>query len=150
LIRTSLSYCKNIKELFSDIEALNKTLIEGEYGYKITTVIENYHSIFTKFCPFKTGDRVCLSSTPVISREERCGWLGAKHFLVEGAAGTIHSCDYYKDRFRFGVQFDSDSWIHPISKETIKVPDEERGLYTIDENMLVAEFNFLKTFDSDY
>src|ERR1035437_6588033 len=73
---------------------------------------------------FKIGDRVEIAHTPVIDKETAWGWLSGKHFLVEGAKGTIILIDYYNDSFGYSVIFNDESWkdsngvIHPVSQKS--------------------------------
>jgi hypothetical protein len=61
--------------------------------------------------PFRKGDRVVLTETPVINSLESWGWVGSKHFLVKGAKGTVDEIDFYDGQFRAGVIFDDETWV---------------------------------------
>jgi hypothetical protein len=114
---TVLDYLGEINALYTKVEELEKA-IPSSLGYKLKTLLGSYHDIFERFCPYKVGDRVFLNKTPTI--ECGSGWYGSKHFLVKGAAGTIHSRDYCDGKFCFYVEWDDESWmdekgeIHPI------------------------------------
>lgn len=80
---------------------------------------------------FKVGDRVELAITPIITEETAHGWLGSKHFLVEGARGTIHEVEY-RDGFGYSVEFDEESWkdrdgvVHPTTNKHVYHFSEEK------------------------
>jgi len=79
-------------------------------------------------CPFKVGARVRLRETPVISVEKCHGWLGAKHFLVAGALGTVHEVKFYDGLFVIGVVFDDETWMDPNTRELRRT--DHPGIYS--------------------
>lgn len=72
--------------------------------------LESANSIWSR-SPFKVGDLVKLNKTPEITKDKSWGWLGAKHFLVEGALAEVKSRQFYDGKFIFGLMFNDDSWI---------------------------------------
>jgi hypothetical protein len=129
-------YADDLSSAFQKIQDLNHMLSGNEYGYKLTSVIANHNSLFDRFCPFKIGDRVTLLKTPEISDTVAWGWIGSKHFLTEGAIGTIHSVDYYRNLFQFGVQFDDDSWISSSDGIVHPTDVDRRGSFLFSEEWL--------------
>jgi hypothetical protein len=70
-----------------------------------------------------------LKTTPDINPETSWGWMGAKHFLVEGAVATVVDRQFYKGMFRFGLKFDDESWINQHDGSINAVEESKRGVY---------------------
>jgi hypothetical protein len=94
----------------------NAILSGGPLDYYLTELAAAHDLLMTRFAPFKVGDRVELAVTPVINEKTRWGWMGCKHFLIKGAAGTVASSSCGTKGFRFGIIFDEESWISPLDK----------------------------------
>lgn len=77
----------------------------------------------------KRGDRAVLTKTPVIDGKEAWGWMGSKHFLIEGRTGKIASTDCYysfKDNTLckgYGFIPDNQTWINSVDGEEKDVTD---------------------------
>lgn len=85
--------------------------------------------------PFQVGQRVALARTPEITKEKAGGWLHCKHFLVQGAAGTVRCVEFGRGHFSFAVTFDDESWID--SEGTLHPADPARpGHFYFDERDL--------------
>ncbi len=110
----------DLPEIIAGLRAIEKATggPMGEWVYRL----EAANTIWQR-CPFAVGQRVELSVTPVINNREAWGWLGAKHFLVEGAVATVVERQFYEGHFRFGLHFDDESWIHFETKEKHR-PDQ--------------------------
>lgn len=91
--------------------------------------------LFTRFAPFRVGDRVRLTETPEISDKVSWGWLGGKHFLVKGALATVREVNVRDDQFLVGLIFDDDSWVDRDGKRH-PVAEKERGAYTFRERFI--------------
>lgn len=104
-------------------------------GSSLETALEELVYSFDN-CLFKVGDKVKLSTTPVIDNYTNWGWIAHKHFLVEGSIATIHSRGIHKGKFRYGVIFDDESYIHYDTKQTIFVGLDKRSIFTIPEDWL--------------
>ena len=91
-------------------------------------------ALFQKYAPFRVGDRVMLTETPEITAEKSWGWLGAKHFLVRGALGTVVSVDYSDNQFIAGTNWDDDSWVDPYTKEVKNL--DQKSIYVFSEKYL--------------
>lgn len=62
--------------------------------------------------PFHVGQRVALARTPEIGEDST--WRVYRHFLVQGAKGTVQSVDFHAGKFAFFyVTFDDESWVDP-------------------------------------
>src|SRR6267142_5517691 len=78
---------------------------------------------------FKVGDRIELAETPVITDKIAYGWLDSKHFIIEGAKGTVQEISYYKGQFGYSVVLDNESWkdlkdvLHLRSDKRCTIPD---------------------------
>lgn len=108
----------------------------GPLSYYIERAQEYQEALFNKFAPFKIGDRVRLIKTPEINENRFPGWLSSKHFLIEGAVGTVESVDYRDETFCADVVFDNESW---IDSNGTRHPIEENGKHTFlfSEKLLV-------------
>lgn len=100
--------------------------------YQWRYILECANTIWDR-CPFSKGDRVALTKTPDINPDTSWGWMGAKHFLVEGAVATVVDRQFYKGMFRFGLKFDNDSWIHHRDGSINPREENDRGLYYFGE-----------------
>lgn len=87
---------------------------------------------------FKEGDRVELAETPEITEKKSWGWLGSKHYLIEGAKATVMDVSYYKGEFGYTLSIDDESWkdrndvLHPRSDKRCQIPgcDFTHGSHT--------------------
>ena len=127
-----LKTCQKMCEYYKKANEL-LTRYPSEFFFK---KMKGYAEVlFTRFAPFREGDRVMLTKTPVITEQEAWGWLRAKHFLVVGAKGTIESVDFYDGQFKAGIEFDDDSWIDSTDGNARK-KHMEKGIYTFSEDYL--------------
>ena len=99
---------------------------------KIQELIEGLYS----FAKFEVDDRVALNATPKISEEKGWGWLGAKHFLVEGECARVCKIEWRGDlqTFCYHLMFDNESW---LDKNGIPQKVSKTALYYFAENWLV-------------
>ncbi len=114
-------------ELLSQMEKLAIKLPDMRYA------LETANTIWQK-SPFAVGDRVKLARTPEITETHSWGWLGAKHFLVEGAQATIQTREFFNGQFYFGLHFDDESWISHLDG-TKRVPDR-KAIFSFGEDWL--------------
>ena len=102
-----VAYLNAVKAKASELD----NLLSNEFGFKLNEILQNYASLFNRFCPYNVGDRVKLKQTLDIEKDS--GWYGSKHFLVEGAIATVKTCgDYRNNLFFFGLEFDAESYIN--------------------------------------
>lgn len=127
-------YANELSDFYCKVRDLEKA-IPSEFGYKLSSVLSAYYEMFSRFCPFKAGDRVRLTKTPVI--EEGSGWHGSRHFLVEGAIATVRQCDWRKGRFVFDLEFDDESWLDEKG-EIYRVPSDRRRSFSFGESWLIS------------
>lgn len=93
--------------------------------------------LFSPRCaPFQPGDRVRLTKAPKIDKDNRPGWQHCKHFLVEGATGTVDSVDANAKGFNAAVKFDNESWTNSQTGEQTLVKPDDRGLFGFHESFL--------------
>ena len=86
--------------------------------------------------PIKVGARVRLTRTPDITVEKRWGWMGAKHFLVEGALAAVDEVDFSDGKFSAGLCFDDESWIPKCGPDASKPqPVIQRAQYWFVEDV---------------
>jgi hypothetical protein len=133
-VSTVGDYANELNDFYGKIKDLKKA-VPREFGYKLDAVLTAYHEMFSRFCPFKVGDRVQLKKAPKIDKGS--GWSGSQHFLVEGAKATVKSCDWHKNQFVFTLEFDNESWIDSTGKIRPVTP-EHRHVFGFGEGWIVA------------
>jgi len=90
--------------------------------------------LFEKQLPIKKGDRVVLVKAP------KCegNWGQSKHFLIEGALGTVKmvDVDYLMRHWTVYVSFDDESWVPTFDQppqfmkgDKVPVSEEDRHVY---------------------
>lgn len=126
-------YINSTKEVINNVLELNKLLSDQNCKYGIEKLIEYADGLFSK-APFKEGDRVKLIKTPTITNDISWGWLGAKHFLIEGATARVINIDFNKGKFIAGLYFDNETWLSSVDKSEQKV--DRSGLYYFSEDYL--------------
>jgi len=102
--------------------------------YFTKRIKEYIEGLFERFCPFRVGDRVVLSKTPIITKEKSWGWKGSKHFLKKGAAAVIREIDYCRGKFVYGLIFDNETWWDSTNK--IARPINQKHIYTFSEDYI--------------
>lgn len=126
-------YTEDITDTLSRItrerNALYEALGIGFDAISPPTITETYRLLLDVLAgvvanaPLKRGDRVRLINTPVINEQTSPGWRGFKHFLIEGALGTVAFVRFSGHGYRAFVEFDDESWIgeggkiNPIAPE---------------------------------
>lgn len=124
-----MSWDKTVEKVISVGETLNKLdealRSAGDRQWYFKKMAGYTKALFEKFAPFKVEDRVQLTKTPDINPEQSWGWMGAKHFLVKGAKGTVIEVDLDPDALEFTalVEFDEESWI-----PTLDSKDHQKGV----------------------
>ena len=121
---------EHASQIVSALETVRKAVADREHKWHIEKLIVYANGLFER-APFQPGDRVRLSVTPTITTDVRWGWLGAKHFLVAGALGTVHEVDFRDGHFCAGVAWDDESWIRHSTNERVPVDPQKRSLYTL-------------------
>lgn len=116
---------EKLEEQFKEIESLHQHIeaFTKKYNKWSLDKLLSLARFAMTLCPVQVGDRVKLLETPEINETVSWGWLGAKHFLVKGAKGTvvdIDYSDYQNPHFYASIVFDDETWIHPYTKELCK------------------------------
>lgn len=124
---------KDIQDIISGIKTL-EILAQGNLSHW-RYVLDNAFSIW-KRCPFQVGDMVRLSKTPIINEKTSWGWLGSKHFLVQGAVAKVHGRSFYDGQFVFELLFEDESWIDH-NKIIHPVKPEDRGIFSFGESWVI-------------
>jgi len=70
------------------------------------------------FAKFKVGDGVVLGETV---NPLPCAWIPFEHFLIKGSEALVGDIDYDEKGFRYGIEFDAESWIDGKGKEHKKL-----------------------------
>jgi hypothetical protein len=96
----------------------------NEAYYYLTRVLKGAVAI----APYAKGDRVELVATPEINMQDSWGWMASKHFLIEGAAATVHAIELWDKGWSVSLKFDDDSWIDQAGKVN-PIAEERRSLY---------------------
>ena len=127
---------KGIAALMTGVTEADKII--SQIGYKPADKIQELIDGLYSFSTFKERDRVELNKTPVINEKTSWGWIGDKHFLVEGAKATVHGVEWRAKEQTFGylIQFDQDSWIDPITKQLVYREEHEKHLFFFGEGSL--------------
>jgi hypothetical protein len=111
-----------LDRLLAGLEEIGKV---GQVDWWIKRLRE-YREGLMGMCPHQPGDRVVLAQPPKITLEESWGWWPSRHFLIEGAAGTVKEIDWSGGRaghYSCAIDFDDESWIdckgvaQPVSPE---------------------------------
>lgn len=130
-----------VETILSAIGTVRNGIQELESGggdYYLRQLGMYARALFDRFAPFKVGDRVRLRKTPEINVHDSWGWMGSKHFLVEGREGVVREVDYHVDRngnegFFAMVEWDNQTWIDHHGKEQAVV---RPGLFCHGESWL--------------
>lgn len=124
--RNTLRDVEKIREFMNNIDEF--------YNSKKTKAVwdkveQYFHMLFEQIAPFKLNDKVVLIKTPKIDENTRWGWMGSKHFLLEGEKATVCSVDIDKGKWLLGLVFENDSWISHTTNEAILRKSNKRGVY---------------------
>lgn len=92
--------CEKINKLQQEATSVLNRFPDSFFFEKIKGYAE---ALFERFAPFREGDRVMLVKVPEINEKNSWGWMGAKHFLVYGAKGTVKCVDLYKGKFEASI-----------------------------------------------
>jgi hypothetical protein len=122
----------DLQGIINAVEQLEK--VTGGHLGCWKTYLKDANTIWQK-CPYKMGDRVALTKTPIINKNEGWGWLGSKHFLVQGAIATIVERDFHDGHFIFGLHFDDETW---IDNNGNKQPVDRHAMYMFWETYLTS------------
>ena len=91
--------------------------------------LQQYRDALFEMSDFQVGDHAALNRTPEISRTKNFGWIGGKHFLLQGAVAEVVELDWYcgstSGDFQLGVKFEDES----TSLQRTPVPAEKRSLF---------------------
>lgn len=126
-----------LAQVLEHVQELNDVWCEdtrrhGSVPYPMQVALAMVDGLIER-APFHEGDRVSLKRAPEIGPES--GWLGCKHFLVQGAVGTVRTVEFYDSRFTFMVTFDDESWIDAEGK--IRLANKDRpGHFSFSEDYL--------------
>lgn len=130
-----------IRKSHDSFKEISKLLEQGPSDYYFDKLEIMQRMLFDRFSPYKVGDRVRLTRTPEITEEKSWGWLGSKHFLIEGATAVVREIDIRKyksddsGKFVYGLHFDNESWVDKDGQINM-IADDRRALYTFGEDWL--------------
>lgn len=112
----------DFSEIIDNIKALEK-MSHGHLSHW-HCVMRDANTIWDR-CPFKVGDLVMLNKTPEITPEKSWGWMGSKHYLIQGSLARVRERSFYDGRFVFGLLFEDESYkdqegkLHPVGEKHI-------------------------------
>lgn len=107
-----------------------KTGYDCKHGQEkqIKQALRKFKKFIETKSQFKMNERVELAETPFIDEHHSWGWIGSKHFLVEGAKATVEEVSYYNGHFGYDIVVDTESWkdskdvLHPRSDKKCQIP----------------------------
>jgi hypothetical protein len=135
----TIKYVDDLNNIKAKVTELDRLLNAGELGFKLNEVLLTHASLFSRFCPYKVGDRVQLKESLDIPKGH--GWHHCRHFLVKGAVATVKECGYRDDAFIFGLVFDDESDIHYLTGEIVPTEGDQKHLFYLSENKIEAVNN---------
>lgn len=103
------------KQLKEDFLALNKSIkniAKGPDEYYIDILIAAYEELL-RHAEFRVGDEFVLIKK--VDFKNAPGWAGCKHFMKPGATGKVIDVSYNLGGFSYGVEFDDESFVHPVT-----------------------------------
>lgn len=127
-------YDKTIKTAIEDIQKGLDALARGPAGFYVEQLMKRSDLLFSKYCPFKKGDKVALIKDVSTAGTN---WERSQHFLLNGSRGIIAECGISSSgkEFSFDVVFDNESWIDSEGK-TRPVEDDKKHTYRLSESYL--------------
>lgn len=129
---------EQVGKMFSKVDDFIRHFPSENITWYMAKLQEYANGLFER-SPFQKGGRVRLTKTPEINSKVSWGWLGAKHFLVKGAQGTIKTIDYQDGKFRVGVLFDNETWKSSLDNKTYPVKDKSIFLFNEDSLEVFVE-----------
>ena len=131
-----------LKKLLEDISNINKY----DTLYKLEQLEECKKALMT-YAKFKVGEKVKLTTTPIINDSICPGWLCYKHILVKGSEARIEAVDYYKGNFRYSLSFNGADGVFSFYEKDLAPIQKQYGIYTTDT--LVEKIKQLNSDKSD-
>jgi len=101
----------------------------------IKKALRQFKTFIETKAKFKVGDCVELAETPYISESTAHGWLGSKHFLIQGAKATVRDVDFRCNEFGYAIMFDNESW---KDRDGVIHPTKDKHTYFFTEGKLRA------------
>lgn len=99
----AISSTEKILEGFERIKEGVQILGRGPMSHYLEELIACHQLLVTRFTPFRVGDKVRLTKTPVIDGQNSHGWIPYKKNLVAGVEGTISAISVGCGGFVFDV-----------------------------------------------
>jgi hypothetical protein len=96
--------------------------------------IEQAATLFS-MAKWLVGAHVELCLTPRIDEKHAWGWLGAKHFLIEGARASVVEVRFADGAFSYELLFDDESWF-TFDGQCRRTPPHDRVRFTMPEAWL--------------
>ncbi len=115
-----------IREGAALLQAGMEKLQKGPLDYYLEKAAGSVDYLLARFSPFQIGDAVALTETPEISETVAWGWLGAKHFLKEGATGRVASVDCDSLGLIYDVVMDHQTYVYRGEEKPVDRPSSFR------------------------
>lgn len=120
---------EKVREIADDLEKTLRHISTSQLPYYLRELVGAKEFLIRRFSPFKVGDRVELSYTPKIDPQNSWGWMGSKHFLLEGAQAVVEKVDCGSSGFSYAVIFDDESWIDHTGNVHARPEDEKHRFH---------------------
>ena len=108
---------ESVNTAVEKLREAEKALQQGPASYCLKQLAEYADLLFSRFAPFKPGDRVEIVNAPKLNDKDAPGWMGSKHILNRGAVGTVHEVDVRHGKFCASVAFDRNTYINMKGEE---------------------------------
>lgn len=128
------SKARSALERFKEFKILASSVLgDGAHiGYcEVEKVLEEFLHVF-KLAKYSLDQECILNRTPPINSRTNWGWIGHKHFLIQGSKCRVIHRHFVNAKFVYGVEFHEETYI--INNEK-KLPDQ-KAVFMIPEDWL--------------
>lgn len=126
----------DIERVNAAVHELKSALNDTEFFYYVRERVAAYEGLLKRFAPLQVGDRAKLTKTPEITLERAWGWMGAKHFLIEGHEGEVVSVEFSNGLFRYAFKPDNQSWANTFNGVVTPLVEQDYAHYQFSEKWL--------------
>lgn len=120
---------KLYQEAFDKMQEAKITMVNGPQSYYFERILEYVEVLFTRYAPFRAGDRVVIYTPPNCDN----GWKHHEQDLQKGAKGTVQSADFYKGMWEADVVLDTETWIDKGKRK----PTSRKHTFCLNEKQIV-------------
>lgn len=123
-----------IGEIRDAYNKLDRILSSGPASYYFKGIEDCIDGLFS-YAKFKEGDIVELVRD--IDCSDKPGWGGCEHFLKAGSRASIDEVNFIDRSFRYGVQFENESWID--QDKVIRPVKQKHQFWMRESNLRLTE-----------